>query len=282
MNFDKLRSTVLPKMIGAGVNTLSIANKRKAASIALDLFRTPRKGEVKSYQKKFLAKFDSVELSANGRSVMTYDNKKQGERVLFCHGWESNSFRWRKLYKVLKKTNVNVIMVDAPAHGRSGSDRFDAIRYADYINTAVDYYKPSTIVGHSIGGYAMLYSAAKYAPPSVQQLIVLASPDKFTDITDRYFKLLGYSARVRNAYDDLVEEIFGGTPESFSVARMASTLKIPGLIIHDREDMINEYYEGEAIHSAWPSSRLVSTSGLGHGLQDPIVYEEIMQYLNLD
>jgi len=63
---------------------------------------------------------------------------------------------------------------------------------------------------------------------------------------------------------------------------MASTLKIPGLIIHDREDMINEYYEGEAIHSAWPSSRLVSTSGLGHGLQDPIVYEEIMQYLNLD
>jgi len=279
MNLDKLKATALPKVIGAGVNAISIFNKRKAASIALDLFRSPKKGAIKSHQKKFLAKFKSTDLSVDGRSIKTYDNGKSGRRVLLCHGWESNSFRWRKLYRELKNTDINIIMLDAPAHGDSGSDRFDAIRYAAYINKTIEHYRPSIVVGHSVGGYSVLYSISTYRPPSVEKLVILASPDKFTDITDRYFRMLSYSARVRRAYDQLVEEIFGGEPESFSVARHASTLSIPGLIIHDKGDMINEYYEGETIHKAWPKSRMVTTEGLGHGLQDLSVYQEIIEYI---
>ena len=114
MNLDKLKVKYIPKLIGGVINTIGIVAPQKATGIALDIFRTPRKGRVQSYQKKFLKKFDSKILTYDGMDVATYDNKKTGKKVLLCHGWESNSFRWRKLYREMAKSDLNIIMVDAP------------------------------------------------------------------------------------------------------------------------------------------------------------------------
>ena len=91
-----------PKLVGVGLNTMGLVAPRKAAEVALDIFCTPRKGKIQSYQKKFLKKFKQVTLDFNGIPVITYDNGKSGKKVLLCHGWESNSFLWRKIYRALK------------------------------------------------------------------------------------------------------------------------------------------------------------------------------------
>lgn len=279
MNINQIKKKYLPKIIGAAVNTLAVPTPKRAADVAMEIFRTPRKGRVESYQQKFLKKFVYRELAGPRFTVATYDNDKHGKTVLLCHGWESNGYRWRKLYRSLQDTDLRIVMVDAPAHGRSGSKRFDGVLYAEAIATAVEHYQPMAIVGHSVGGYAALYYAGMGAAACLERLVILASPDKFVDISKRYFDMLGYSERVRRAYYVAAESMYGSPPESFSVAESAKNINIPGLIIHDAEDDVNLPYEGRAIHEAWNQSELMITSGLGHSLQDEAVYSAITSYL---
>jgi alpha-beta hydrolase superfamily lysophospholipase len=280
MNIDQFKARYLPKIIGGGLNTIGLIAPQKAVSIALDIFRTPRKGRVKSHQNKFLKKFDSVELSYDNMTVATYDNGKSGRKILLCHGWESNSYRWRKLYRVLSKSDHNVILIDAPAHGRSGSEKFDGKIYAGFIGAALDHYKPEVLIGHSVGGYSAIYAMSEYQPSSVQKVVILASADKFTDISERYFNMIGLSARLRKKYFIKVESTFGLPAQYYNAADFAKNIDVEGIIIHDKEDTVNLFYEAEAIHKAWPSSSLFSTSGLGHSLQDESVYKLVMDYVS--
>ena len=280
MDIDQLKVKYMPRIIGKGINTIGLIAPQKAVAIALDIFRTPRKGRVQSYQKKFLKKFNRVELSFDHMSVATYDNGKSGRKILLCHGWESNSYRWRKLYKELNKTDYNVIFIDAPAHGGSGSEKFDGKIYAGFIGAAFDHYKPDILIGHSVGAYSAIYAMSEYKPLSIQKVVILASPDKFIDISERYFNMIGLSGRLRKRYFEKVESMFGLPANYYNASDFAKNIAVEGIIIHDKEDTVNLFYEAEAIHSSWPNSKLISTSGFGHSLQDESVYKLVMDYVS--
>jgi len=275
MNREALKKKILLKSVGMGLNTLGVVAPKKAAEVALDIFCSPRKGQIQSYQEKFLKKFKQKVLDYKGMPVMTYDNGKTGKKVLLCHGWESNSFRWRKLYRALKDTDLNIIMMDAPAHGASGSDRFQALLYGQMIDVVARYYQPNTILGHSVGGYSTLYYMSEYTPGFVEDLVILASPDRLEDITQRYFNMIGLGNRVGEQYYGLIEERFGREITHYNASDYASGIDVGGLIIHDKEDDVNLFYEAEAIHSQWDNSRLVPTNGLGHSLQGEEVFRTI-------
>lgn len=280
MNIQNIKSKYLPKLIGSGINGIGLVDSDRAVTIALDIFRSPRRGKVESYQKKFLKKFTKKQLSFDGMDVATYDNNKTGKKILFCHGWESNSYRWRKLYKRLADTDHNVIFLDAPAHGASGSTKFDGKIYAGFINAALEHYKPEIIIGHSVGAYSAIYALYEYDTPSIRKAVILASPDKLTDISERYFNMIGLSNRLRRKYIDKVETMFGQPAEYFSAADFAKGVKLPAMIIHDKEDTVNLYYEAEEINKSWSHSKLISTEGLGHSLQDESVYQLILDYID--
>ena len=275
----EIKRKYYPKVVGAGLNTLGILAPSKAAEIALDIFCTPRRGRVMSYQKKFLKKFRQVKLEYNGNHIMTYDNQKPGKTVLLCHGWESNSFRWRKLYKVLQDLDLRIIMMDAPAHGGSGGNKFQALLYGQMIDVVARHYQPECILGHSVGGYSTIFYVSQYKPDFVEQLVIMASPDRLEDITQRYFSMIGLGNRVGRRYYDLIKERFGEDITAFNASDYASAIESKGIIIHDKEDDVNLFYEAEAIHSKWQNSVLVPTSGYGHSLQDSEVYNTIAKAL---
>lgn len=275
MTKDESIKKYLPKLVGFGLNALGIIAPRRSAEIALDIFCSPRKGRIQSYQKKFLKKFKSVPLENCGMSIMTYDNGKSGKKVLLCHGWESNSFRWRKLYRSLQDSDLNIIMMDAPAHGASGSNKFQALLYGDMIDIVSQYYQPDIILGHSVGGFSTIYYVSHYKPDFVKKLIILASPDRLIDITQRYFSMIGLGSRVGKRYFNIIKEKFGNDITTYNASDYAAEIGIEGLIIHDKEDDVNLFYEAESIHSKWRNSTLMHTQGLGHSLQDDSVYKAI-------
>jgi hypothetical protein len=279
MNRSEFSRKILLKSVGLGLNTMGILAPGKAAEMALDIFCTPRKGNIQSYQKKFLKKFKQVVLDFDGVPIMTYDNGKVGRKVLLCHGWESNAFRWRKLYGKLKDTELNIIMMDAPAHGATGGERFHALLYGQMINTVAQHYRPETILGHSVGGYSTIYYMSQYQPDFINDLIIMASGDQLMDITTRYFKMIGLGQRVGKAYYGLIKEKFGKEITYYNASDFASQIDVEGLIIHDIHDDVNLFYEAEAIHNKWKNSNLIKTSGLGHSLQDEKVFQTITNKL---
>jgi pimeloyl-ACP methyl ester carboxylesterase len=195
------------------------------------------------------------------------------------HGWESNSARWKNLINYLNKKDFNIIAIDAPAHGKSGGKLFNAIMYSEFINVIAKRYQPDILIGHSVGGMATVLFQHKYQMPNVKKIILLGAPSEFTDVLQRYSDMLGYNERIRNQIKLTIINTFGKAPEDFSTARFLKDISSEGLIIHDSEDKVIPYNDAVSINQNFKNSKLITTKGLGHSLNDESVTNHIYEFL---
>jgi pimeloyl-ACP methyl ester carboxylesterase len=71
------------------------------------------------------------------------------------------------------------------------------------------------------------------------------------------------------------------TLDELDVTRDAASLDVPLLVVHDRDDRVVAFEEGERLASAAPHGELAPTTGLGHRaiLRAPDVVERITGFL---
>jgi predicted alpha/beta hydrolase family esterase len=65
----------------------------------------------------------------------------------------------------------------------------------------------------------------------------------------------------------------------FQIREIVKSLKTKGMIIHDRDDLVCRFADGEAIHQNWENSTFMITEKLGHSYQDKKVYHAIRDFL---
>lgn len=270
---------IIHKLIGFSINTLSLVSPKLSARIALFLFTKPMRGKVSEKQADFLDTAFKDELTYNNSSIMTYRWLGNKPTILLVHGWESNSARWKDLILNLKKVGHNVVALDAPAHGYSGGDRFNALLYSEFINVVAKRYNPEIIIGHSVGGMASVFYQHKYQNSNIKKLILLGAPSEFKDVLKRYTSMLGYNKRTINSINSTIVKRFGASPEKFSTASSIKKITQQGLIIHDEDDKIIPYDDALLIKRHFKNSTLITTKGLGHSLKGDIVANHIYSFL---
>ncbi|WP_053975697.1 alpha/beta hydrolase [Mangrovimonas xylaniphaga] len=269
----------LVKLVGLSVNTSSFISKSFAAERALNIFSTPLKGRPNEEQSDFLNTAFKEELQYNNIPIMTYRWLGKKETVLLVHGWESNSARWKNLILELKTKDYNIVALDAPAHGNSGSKRFNALLYSEFINVVAKKYSPSIIIGHSVGGMASVYFQHTHQISSIQKMILLGAPSEFSGILNRYVEMLGYNRRVSNQLNSIIRDRFGVTPKEFSTSKFISNITPKTLIIHDELDKIIPYQDAILLKNAYHNSKLITTNGFGHSLNNATVSNHIHSFL---
>ena len=276
----KFLGKAIPKIIGFFLNTLSFIRPKLAAKKALDLFATPRKGKILDIQKTFLNTATQEILTLDNIPIMTYHWKGNGQTVLLAHGWESNSFRWHKLVKVLQASDFNIIALDAPAHGGTGGNQFNAVLYAEYINFVAKHFQPEIIIGHSVGGMASVFFQEKYQLQSLDKLILLGAPSEFVNVFKNYTALLGFNSNIKKQLRKLIISRFGNTPESFSSAAYLKKINVKGLVIHDKRDRVIAYNEALLIKDSFKNAKFITTEGYGHSLHNDSINQHILEFLN--
>ncbi len=278
----KIKYFLLTKSIGFGLNTLSYFQPKKATQIAYRLFSEPRKGKLlKENLPDFLLDIPSQRFPADEHHLETYIWKGNDNVVLLVHGWESNTARWEQLLPFLQKTGNTIIAIDAPGHGLSGGKEFNVVLYAAYIDIAVKKYKPSVLIGHSIGGAACIYYQFQYQNQNLEKMVILGAPSDYTIIVSNYVKLLSLNNRMKRLLERAFSEKFNKEISEFSMAAFAKEIQVPGLIVHDLEDDIVAFGEGQKIAASWKNADFIETEGLGHSLHDEEVYEKIVAFIKL-
>lgn len=273
-------SKYILKIIGGLINFISLFSPSSASSIAIYIFSKPRKGDINSEEKEYLATATQEVVHYNDIPIQTYQWQGNKPTVLLVHGWESNSCRWKDLIDLLKSENYNIISIDAPAHGNSGSKIFNAILYSECINEVLNQFNIHTIIGHSVGGTASAIALHNYKISSVKKLISLGAPSNFIAMVKNYRKIMGFNKRVMKAMDKYYLQHFGHLPKYFTVANYSKNIQAKGLIIHDRKDRIIPYKDAIEITRHYKNSKLVKTVGFGHGLKSKKVYNHILEFLN--
>lgn len=275
----KILGIILPRLYGLYFNILALFSRKKAAESAFTLFCTPRKGKILPLQKEYLeaAEADTVEIG--GMVLQTYRWKGDKETVMLLHGWESNSFRWRKLIGFLREAGFNIIAFDAPAHGKSSGEILNVPLYAECTEHMVRKFKPQYMVAHSVGGTTAIFHQYQYQSNGIEKLVTIGSPSELREIMDHYQHMLRFNNTVLDALDDYFKQHFGFGIDDFSTSRFASELKPKGLLIHDEMDMVAPVSSSERVHENWKNSQLIKTRGLGHSLHQDEVNKQIVHFL---
>ena len=273
-------SSLVIKSIGSALNATSIISSKYAAKKAINLFASPRKGRYNDEQKRIIDSAFYEEIKYNNMNIATYRWVGKGKTILLAHGWESNTSRWSYILEDLKSQGYNIVALDAPAHGRSDGKQFNAILYSEFINVVAKKFQPDVLIGHSVGGMSSVFYMHKYQLPSLNKMILLGAPAHFTGVFERYKSMMGFNKKISKGLDNIIIERFGQPVSYFSVANFTASIEAKGLVIHDKNDRIIPYEDGQLIANRYKNSELITTSGYGHGLKDPSLTPKIIEFIN--
>lgn len=268
------------KIVGLLVNLLSYLSPKLSARLAVKLFSTPRKAALTQEAIGYLKSAKQKALFFNKIKIQTYHWEGNGKTILLVHGWDSNSFRWKNLIELLKQDDYNIISIDAPAHGASGNNIFNAPLYSECIHVVAQTFQPQIVIGHSIGGTATAIALKNHGMPSAEKIVLLGAPSNLAISVGNYVNMMGYNKRVENAMNQYYLKHFNHLPDFYNVDNFFANIFPKGLIIHDKKDRIISFKEALDIHRVYKNSKLIKTKGLGHRLRSEIVYQHILDFLN--
>ena len=269
----------LPKLVGTALNVMGLLAPKKTVELSMKVFAKPRKGRVLSHQRKFLQKAKAETLEVNGQQFHIHIFGNSGYPVLLAHGWESNSWRWRKLMRHLGNDHFQFIAIDAPGHGMTPSEYFNVHGYAEAIAAAAKKYQCQTIVGHSIGGFACMFAAAHFDDGAIQKIISLAAPSSLRLIMEKYFSIISLSRYLQHKTFSLFPKMYGLAIEDLDIQTFGSKINATGLVIHDQHDSINGPESAYIIMENWKEAELIITDYSDHSLQHDRVYERLKNFI---
>jgi pimeloyl-ACP methyl ester carboxylesterase len=271
----------IARVLGFYLNTLSLLAPKMAARKGFYLFCTPLPAPVRDYHLKFFESAEKSTFEHEGIQIQTYRWGHGPKKVLFVHGWQSHSFRWKNYIESFSKEDFTLYALDAPAHGLSGGKYINLPLYSRVIEHFIAQIQPvDAVISHSFGSFAMLHALYHSSALPVGRLVIMGSPGEAEDFIRYYQKVLGLSPRAMKLVLDHFEKDIHHPPSYYSAARFAQSITVPGLIIHDEQDKDTSYRYAVDIHAAWKNSRLITTSGLGHNLKSKDVVRWVMEFVS--
>lgn len=273
-------NTLLFRLAGAYLNTLARVAPAKASSQALNLFCYPVRPRLKARHKTFLDGSEKFRFSHGKTDIQGYRWGRGKMKILFLHGWQSNTFRWRPYVQRLMGQDTTLYAFDAPGHGLSEGSFLSVPLYSDVIQRFIEKHGTmDAVVAHSIGSFSILHAMYENTSLPVERLVLLAPPGEAADFVTHFSKQLNLTSHTTDLAVREFERVFGVPVSYYSTARFATRISSPGLIIHDQQDDQTPIHYARALHSVWKSSQLIETSGLGHNLRSTEVAETVCDYL---
>lgn len=272
--------TLIPRMIGFYLNVLAIFFPRTAGRKGFLLFCRPFRTPVNEKQRDFFNTSEKFNLDLNGVAIQAYRWGNGGKKILFLHGWQSHSYRWKAYIEGLPKNEYTIYAIDAPGHGLSEGNFLSVPVYSELIELLVNKRGSfHTVVAHSLGCFSLLYTLHRLHELPVHNVVLMAPPGEAQDFVSVFRKTLNLSDRMLNVTLDHFIKMYNVTPEYFSASKFAASVNAHALIIHDEEDDEAPYHHTIRLKKALKNSRLISTKGLGHNLKSASMVTEVVDFI---
>lgn len=272
----------IPKIILLISTFLSSISTRAVTLFAAKLFTTPIKHKVPKRELAMdsTSKQQLIPIPAINKSIIVYEYGNSTKKVLLVHGWSGRGTQLFKIADALLKEGYATISFDAPAHGKSPGNSTIMIEFIASIFELERQFGPFEIaIGHSLGGMAVL-NAAK-SGLEVQKIAVIGSGDIVQDILDNFISRLQLKPIISQKLRNYFETKYGEAMDNYSAYKAASTLEIPILVIHDKNDLEVPVQAGMHIYQHVKNGDLMLTEGLGHRkiLGDARVIQKVIEFI---
>lgn len=131
---------------------------------------------------------------------LNYKQFGQGEPLIILHGLLGSLDNWQSIAKKLAERNT-VYILDQRNHGKSPHS--EDFSYELLVNDLLNFYaehniRSANLLGHSMGGKAVMYFALKYPEKTSRLIVVDVAPVNYEDRHSIIFEAL-LSADLQNA-----------------------------------------------------------------------------------
>jgi pimeloyl-ACP methyl ester carboxylesterase len=199
--------------------------------------------------------------------------------VLLVHGWAGSGLQMQAIGDALAEAGFEPVLLDFPAHGRSGGWRSTLPQFTRAIHAAHARLGPlHAVVAHSLGALAALHTAARGL--AVGKLVLLA-PSAPPAIFLRWFAgSFGLADSVPQRMRDRIERREGIPLQQFEPDWLGERVRQPTLVVHDEGDRVAPFAVGQRMARALAGAHLHATQGLGHTrvLGDPAVAMAVLRH----
>ena len=268
---------IILKLISFYLNTVNLLSAKIGGRHAFFVFCYPFKAKITERQQEFLDTAHQFKLPLENFEIQCYRWGNGPKNILFVHGWQSNTYRWKKYIDTLPKDQFTIYSFDAPGHGNSGSLIGNVPLFERAIQKIMDHIgEAESIVSHSIGSFSSLYYIHQNPQFQPNKLVTLATPDSIDDFLEYYFNTLKLSRKTIENFKTYFTRYTRKDSSFFRLENIIADNTSDGLIIHDEGDKAVTVEYSKKLHRLWPKSKLVITTGLGHKLKN----ENIVHMVN--
>lgn len=275
----------IPKVILLTAKFLQAVSPSLTTKFAAKLFTTPIK--YKLPKRELHMERESVQKSmvvtSIKKEIVVYEYGKSNKRILLVHGWSGRGTQLVKIADELLKMGYMTISFDAPAHGKSkGSYSIMTEFIASILEIEKQYGSFEFAIGHSLGGMSVLNAVKQNL--QIKKAITLGAGDIIQDIIDDFIKKLELKPEYGIKLKDHFEARFSGKMDDYSAYKAASEIKIPVLVIHDKDDDDVSVKAAYNIEKHLKHAEIMITQGLGHRkiLGDEEVIERISNFISAE
>lgn len=228
-----------------------------------------------------VAKYSSYEtMYVDGQKIRLWSWGK-GPTVLFVHGWGGRGSQIYAYVASLVEAGFNVMGFDMPAHGQSdgfSTNVFFVSKVLKQIINRID--SLHTVITHSFGGMVLAYTYEKEMP--IQRLVMLCPPARLETPVNHFKQLLMLSKKMKEYFKVFIMNDFGqDIYEKLSVEENVKKFDVPVLIIHDHNDSVVPFKDGESVAKSAKIATFIATDQLGHNklLYDQEIIDKVNDFI---
>ena len=276
------QSLKIPELILQISKVTAALSPKLTILFAAKLFTFPIKYKIPKRELEMNSKSIQklIQIPSISKKVVCYQYGESDKKILLVHGWSGRGTQLFKIADELLKQGYSTISFDAPAHGKSPGKTTIMSEFVETILEIERQFGPfEAAVGHSLGGMSLLNAVKKGL--SINHLVIIGSGDIVQDILDNFIAKLKlkliYSEHLRLHF----EKKLGEEMDSYSAYRSAMEVKIPVLVIHDKNDEEVPVTAAININNHLKNGTLFLTEGLGHRriLGNSAVIEKLVQFI---
>ncbi len=184
--------------------------------------------------------------------------------VLFIHGWSGRGTQVAPYIAPLLQAGYRVVSFDGPGHGQTPGKQTSIFQYADVLSCVQQHYGHfAAVITHSFGGMALTF--AMQHGFSTNKAVCLCPHANFDRIITNFAEALALPDSVLDAMTRRFYTTHGHLlKELVATERNAANIDCPALLIHDRDDPIVAWQDGEKVAKAWQGAEFLLTEGLKH------------------
>jgi len=236
-------------------------------------FCTPPYNEITNFDLKSIANAEQTHLDFEQIQIPIY-SWGEGEKVLLVHGWGSRASHMSLLARIISNAGFQVFTFDAPAHSsvtnnqqKATSSMFEFGRSISAVANHIG--NIHTIVGHSIGALAALFTVTGYLKLEKhkfdsKKIVLISSPANVEQVISSFSKTNNLSEIEKDTLRNYLEMEFDFKISDYCVSKALINLEQELLVIHDEDDEEVSVSNAYVFKNSLLKTNLHVTNKLGH------------------